>query len=152
MRPTYRGFRGDLLRKKREEKGWTQHDLAVHMGVFPTMVGKWERAEVVPDSRNISRLAQQLGARPQDFTDVPLAEASLTDLRVWAGLTRDDAAVVAGIARKRLFHLEHLTQTPRPEEAAALAKAYGVEAADVLAAWERDRARAYPDVPAARGA
>lgn len=143
-RPMFRGFRGPFLREKREEKKWTQERLAVVVDVFPTVVGTWERGEVVPDPGNVARLAAALQVRPQDFTEVPPEDGSMTDLRVWACLTRSQAARQSGISERRLLAFEHVTTRPDEESAAVLARLYGVTPDVVLGAWDRDRAAAYP--------
>lgn len=137
-RPSYRGFRGSFLKELREQRGWTQEQLAIATSVFPPMIGKWEREQVVPEARSVARLAEVLGVRPQDFTSVTLEDSTLVDLRLFAGLTRAEAAEAAGISDRRLFTIEHLTQRPRPEHAAALARVYGVSPAQLYEVWDRE--------------
>lgn len=147
-KPTYRGFRGAWLRELRTGKSWTQEALGVRMGVFPPLIGKWERGETVPDSSNVVKLARLFGQTPQSFTSVPLEDATLVDLRVWAGFTRATAAAAARMSVKRLFNLEHYTTEPTVTEAATLARAYGVTAATVSSTWSRGRRDAYPETVA----
>ena len=144
-RPTFRGFRGGLLRELREERGWTQEKLAVLVGVDPSMVTRWENRHIVPEVSTIVRIAAALQVRPQEFTDVPVQDGSLVDLRLWAGLTRQQAAGQTGISERRLTAFEHLTTRPDAVAAAALAHAYAVTADTVLEAWDRDRAATYPE-------
>lgn len=143
-RPTYRGFRGEKLREIRESRGCTQKRLAALVGAFPTMVGKWERGEVTPLATYIGKLAEQLGVPPQAFTDVPLEDGSLIDLRVWAGLTRAQAARAAGVKEHRLLAIEQLTLRPSPDEVAALSELYGTGTETLLTSWARDRNSAFP--------
>lgn len=142
-RPSYRGFRGDHLRTLREERGWTQEGLAVRVGVYPTMIGKWERGDMVPAADRLSRLCALLGARPQEFTSVPVTQAGITDLRLWAGLTRAMAAAQSGIPTDRLRRIEHLAVPPTGAELAALARTYAVTPDAVRHAWDRERALVY---------
>lgn len=139
-RPTYRGWRGAHLRALREARGWNQRQLAIRLGVYPTMVGKWERGEVVPSPHRVTVLAGTFGVRPQEFTEAPVEGATLTDLRLWAGLTRAEAAEAAGLAIDRLLRVEHLTTRPSGAEAARLGELYGVSAQAVTAAWDRQLA------------
>lgn len=140
-RPTYRGFRGEHLRALREEMGWTQEHLAVRVGVYPTMIGKWERGEVVPAPDRLQRLCTVLCVKPQEFA-ASTADAGIVDLRLWAGLTRAQAAEVTQIPRDRLRRIEHLSVRPEGEELSRLGDAYGVAPFEVLAAWQRDHDRA----------
>lgn len=137
-RPTYRGFRGERLRALREKLGLTQEQLAVRLRVYPSMVGKWERNQVTPAPGRIASLAAALQVRPQEFTDQPPAGGSLVDLRLWAGLTRAQAAAAAGLSLDRLRRLEHLTVEPTAVEADHLGALYGVPAAWVHTAWHRE--------------
>lgn len=143
-RPIYRGFRGDYLRELREAKGWTQEQLAVRIGAFPTMIGKWERGEVTPGGASVAKLAGCFGVRPQDFSRDDPATLSLVELRVRAGLTRAQAATASGVSQRRLTALEHASSAPALAEAEVLDRLYGVEGGTVTAAWARDRAEAYP--------
>lgn len=148
-RPLYRGFRGARLRELREGRAWTQEQLAVRVGVFPTMIGKWERQAVTPEPGSVRQLAKVLEVAPQEFSDLSPDEGTFTDLRVWAGLTRADAAAAAGVSERKLFLLEHLTQRPSSDVAARLAGVYDVTVEQLLAAWDRGRAAMFPDLAAA---
>lgn len=151
-RPIYRGFRGDKLREIREQRGCTQKRLAALVGAFPTMVGKWERGEVTPLARYVAALARHLGVPPQWFTDVPPELGSVIDLRVWAGLTRAQAAEAAEVKDHRLLAIEQLTLRPSAAEAGRLAGVYDVDRALLTRCWERDRAAAFPALTASSGA
>ena len=147
-RPSYRGFRGHHLRTLREAQGWTQEQLAVRVRAFPTMIGKWERGTVAPGAANVAKLADVLGVRPQDFCDADPGTLSLVELRVRSGLTRPQAARETLISQRRLTQYEHSTCRPDLNDATALACAYDVPAELVLAAYDRERAIAYPGLPA----
>lgn len=149
-RPTYRGFRGDHLRQLREEQDWTQEALGARVGTPPTAVSRWERGLVVPEAAQVARLARALGVPPQVFTSVPTEQARVTDLRQWAGYTRDQVVAATRLPERRLEGIEHVTVRPSPAEAAALAELYGVTAEQLLAAWERERAVAGYDQVADR--
>ena len=45
----------------REEKGWSQKDLASRIGVHYTSIGRWEREETLPDASDLAKLAQAFG-------------------------------------------------------------------------------------------
>lgn len=146
-RPSYRGFRGHHLRTLREARGWTQEQLAVHVGAFPTMIGKWERGTVAPGAANVAKLAAALDIRPQDFCSADPGALSLVELRVRSGLTRPQAAERTGISQRRLTQYEHAACRPAAADATALAQAYDVPRAMLLDAYDRDRAAAYPGLP-----
>jgi len=146
-RPIYRGFQGSVLRGLRERRGWTQEQLAVHVRAFPTMVGKWERDEVKPGAASVAKLARALGVAAQEFCGDDPAALTLVELRVRAGLTRAQAAQAASVSVRRLRQYEHLSCRPNDAHAGALGALYLVPPEVVLAAYDRDRAVAYPDLP-----
>lgn len=147
-RPLYRGFRGDHLRTLREARGWTQEQLAVRIRAAPTMIGKWELGHVTPGSSSVAKLAAALEVPPQEFTDVDPAAMTVVELRIRAGLSRPEAADVAGVPVRRLAQYERLTCRPTDEDARVLAEVYGADQVALLASWDRDRAAAYPGLPA----
>lgn len=146
-RPSYRGFRGPLLRELREARGWTQEQLAVRLRVFPTMIGKWERGTVAPGTSNIAKLSALFDVRPQDFSDVDPAGLSLVELRVRSGLTRPQASTFSGISQRRLTQYEHSTCRPTDADAVELGRMYDVLPPVILDSYERERAAAYPGLP-----
>ena len=46
------------LQKLRKEKGYSQEQLAEHLGISRQAVSKWERAEASPDTDNLIELAK----------------------------------------------------------------------------------------------
>ena len=67
------------LRQRREERGWTQLDLAVRLGVSLSTITKWERGVVVPSEANLYRLMLLLATTsPNDAPqhDPPPAETT----------------------------------------------------------------------------
>ena len=51
----------DRLVALRRERGWSQEELAVRLGVSRQAVSKWERAEASPDTDNLIALARLYG-------------------------------------------------------------------------------------------
>ncbi len=49
------------LRQLREERDWSQLDMAVRLGVSVNSIYKWERGLAVPTERNRYRLARLFG-------------------------------------------------------------------------------------------
>ena len=49
------------LRQLREERDWSQLDMAVRLGVSVNSIYKWERGLAVPNERNRHRLARLFG-------------------------------------------------------------------------------------------
>ena len=54
---------GKRLRKLREEKGWTQEDLADKAGMHFTYIGQIERGVRNPSLINLYKLARALGVK-----------------------------------------------------------------------------------------
>jgi len=49
------------IRELREERGWSQFELAVRAGVTPGTVGNWERGKTEPKATQLRRLAEVFG-------------------------------------------------------------------------------------------
>jgi transcriptional regulator with XRE-family HTH domain len=49
------------IREWRLERGWSQNDLAVRLGVTPTTIYNWERGKNEPSASMFRRLALALG-------------------------------------------------------------------------------------------
>ena len=59
-----------MLREKRIEKGLTQEDLAVRIGVTGQAVGKWERDECYPDITLLPGLAKIFGVTVDELIGI----------------------------------------------------------------------------------
>ncbi len=55
------------IRQLREERDWSQLDLAIRLGVNPSNITRWERGVAVPRRRNLSSLASVFGVNVQDI-------------------------------------------------------------------------------------
>ena len=51
-------FLSEQLKKLRKEKGNTQEELAMHLGITTQAVSKWELGEAVPETENIVQLSR----------------------------------------------------------------------------------------------
>ena len=49
------------IRELRQERGWTQFELAVKLGVQPGTIANWERGRTRPRVTELKRLAQLFG-------------------------------------------------------------------------------------------
>jgi transcriptional regulator with XRE-family HTH domain len=55
-----RAVLGELIRRKRIERGWTQGDLAKHWGIRTQTVSAWERGQA-PQRRFFAKIAEFIG-------------------------------------------------------------------------------------------
>lgn len=69
MRKTIRGLR--------EERGWTQFQLAVQVDVQPTTVSLWERGKTLPKVTQLRKLADVFGVKMDDIELVEESEGKL---------------------------------------------------------------------------
>jgi transcriptional regulator with XRE-family HTH domain len=60
------------IRQLREERGWTQLELANRLGVTPATVYNWERARFEPTGSKLRLLARAFGV---SMDDIELPEA-----------------------------------------------------------------------------
>ncbi len=61
------------LRQLREERGWTQLDLALRLGVAQNTISKWESGQVVPSEANRYRLMVLFTSTPPRTPSEPPA-------------------------------------------------------------------------------
>jgi transcriptional regulator with XRE-family HTH domain len=59
------------LRELREEKGWTQAELAERVGVSAHTVAQWERSRREPSWNNVVAMADALGVSTEAFRQLP---------------------------------------------------------------------------------
>ena len=52
---------GDVIKKYRKNKGMTQEEMAVRLGVTAPAVNKWERGNTLPDVALLAPIARLLG-------------------------------------------------------------------------------------------
>ncbi len=64
------------IRQLREERGWTQLDLALQLGVDVSTVSRWERGLAVPRRRRQQRLADLFGMGVSEIAFGPVDEQS----------------------------------------------------------------------------
>ncbi len=55
------------IRQLREQRGWTQLELANQLGVTPSTVYNWERGNWEPRASQLRRLATLFGVRMDDI-------------------------------------------------------------------------------------
>lgn len=66
------------IRELREERGWTQLELANRLGVTPATVYTWERGKYEPRASQFRRIAQVFEVRMDDIALVePEAEGKV---------------------------------------------------------------------------
>ncbi len=58
------------IRQLREERAWSQRDLAIRLGVSPQSVFKWEHGLAAPNETNRYRLMLLFASTPTDAPDV----------------------------------------------------------------------------------
>ncbi len=68
------------IRELRDEKGWTQLELANQLGVTPSTVYNWERGRFEPRLTQLRDLARVFGIRMDEIDFVPEAESATKKL------------------------------------------------------------------------
>ena len=71
----HRGDAMKTIRQLRQERGWSQLALALDAGVTQSIISRWERGELVPQPRNLHRLAQLFGVSTTDIALKPAEQA-----------------------------------------------------------------------------
>ncbi len=57
-----------MIRRLREERGWTQLELASRLGVTPVTIYNWERGRTEPRVSQFRQLARLFGVSMDDLT------------------------------------------------------------------------------------
>ncbi len=141
-RPLRGGFDRERLIDLRTEKGYTRGDLARFAEVSVAAVRAWESGQATPQVDRLARVAAALDVSMSELVRIPPHDRYLGDLRVQAGLTQPQLALQAGISTASLSSLELGGETSLRETVAErLARALGVDTAEVRAAYERARTR-----------
>ncbi len=90
------------IRQLREERGWTQAELAKRLGITRSSVNAWEMGISVPSTQYIVELAEMFRVS----TDYLLGVRQTATLDI-SGLTQEDVRLLYGI-------VEHLRGWGRP--------------------------------------
>jgi transcriptional regulator with XRE-family HTH domain len=140
--PGVRGFDPAALRAARRSRGLTQADLANLVGVQRTYAVQWERPSdhpgaTPPTPQTLAALAEALGVHPRELTTIRARDATLADLRAWAGLTQAELARSVGVSPSALGMIERGERRPTRELVDALAEVLHEDAAFVRRACSR---------------
>ena len=131
-----RGFSGAALRKAREDVELNVGDFAAEAEVSETTVHRWEAGRSLPTAYHLQKVAQVLGKSAADL--VPHRVEHVRAMREFAGLSIDEAAHRAGVARSTIHRLERAAGGGAEDRTiAALAKAYGRTTDEVTEALHR---------------
>lgn len=65
--PVIKKSLGEVIKKHREEKGFTQEYMAEKLGVSRQAVSKWENGVTEPSTSNLFALAELFGVPIEDF-------------------------------------------------------------------------------------
>lgn len=130
---------GNEIRRLREERGWTQQELAYRAGVSTTTMWKTEAGRATPRLPVLEKFAEALGVDVRDL--LPKEDALRLPLEVREGFNEDFEAYLAGLP---LEGLQQLGKDLRDEhvkaiEASDLAKARDLYARRVLVGQEIER-------------
>lgn len=144
------------LRRLRRARRLSQDELAGRAGVPRTHVIRWERGAkptekaVAPLPANLVALAAALDVSPHELTTIDPDQASLRDLRTWAGLTATELAQRIGASRTTIHGYETGRSRPPQETACRLADALRVRVQAVYDAAERAKETSKPAQPSTR--
>ena len=124
---------GSELRRLREERGWTQEQLAQRAGLKRQLISKYEASGAYPGPRILAALVRALRVSPAQLEPLLPAAAETTPLgrelrrlRQERGLTLQQLALRSGSREGSIWHYEHGRTHPSPRVVAALAEALAV--------------------------
>lgn len=143
----------------RQQRNWTQSELALAVKASCSQISRWEAGKVMPHQPALRRIADTLGVTVEDLTSKPDSEPqmevtigeveqglnsltaakarnlamNLVYLRSQRNLTVRDLGIAAGVSATQISRYERCLSTPRSTLLSRLAAALGV-AVDQLTA------------------
>ncbi len=92
------------IRQLREERGWSQVELAARLGVARYTVQKWELGERLPSPRNWWRLADLFGISMQELVTSQVEQAP----QEWPSLRQDAPGATRRAGKRGAAHITWL--------------------------------------------
>lgn len=94
-----------VITKYREERGWTEYQLAEHSGLPQSTISSWYRKNMVPTVPSLEKICTAFGITlSQLFAEgdsaVSLTESQWALLQHWARLSEEQQAVVLALIDK----------------------------------------------------
>ena len=146
-----RSFDPAAMVRLRRARGLSHDALGERVGRARPNLIAWEKGPARPSPAKLVVLARALEVEPWELTTVGPADATLADLRGWAGLTQPELAERAGIARSTYSLIERGGLALRPDMAERIASVLDVDVDDVVRAHARSvPAPEEPTPPSAR--
>jgi transcriptional regulator with XRE-family HTH domain len=133
-----RNFNPAAARRARTRRGLSQEDVADQLGISRTNYLLLEQGSRGVGPAMLRRLADVLDVAPHELTGTKRSDATLRDLREWAGLTQTDVAGLLGAASPTGYATIERGQRPLTDDLAeTLATAFGCSKLVVRRAWSR---------------
>ena len=78
---------GSWIAERRNEKVWTQEELADKLDVSQNTVSRWEKGEMMPSRANLQKIAKLFGVTVQEiFMEIAKPEDIKADLQSQSGM------------------------------------------------------------------
>ena len=89
----------------REERGWTEYQLAEHSGLPQSTISSWYRKNMIPTIPSLEKICKAFGITLSQLfaegnTPVSLTESQQELLERWAGLSEEQQAVILALLDK----------------------------------------------------
>lgn len=140
-RTPVRNFNAERFEDLRTKKGLTYAALARRSGVGSSSIRKWEKGLVSPSLEALVVVMDAMGHLPHEVIDVPLDEATLSDLRARAMCPREEVAEALGISPSGYARLERGEVALSGYRTSVIATLFGVDELTISTAWGRARDR-----------
>lgn len=93
------------INKYREERGWTEYQLAERSGLPQSTISSWYRKNMVPTVPSLEKICNAFGITLSQLfaegeTPVSLTESQRKLLESWSRLTEEQQAVVFALIEK----------------------------------------------------
>jgi transcriptional regulator with XRE-family HTH domain len=130
-----RNFSPTAARRARERLGLSQEDVADALGISRTNYVLVEAGRRGMGPAVLRRLAQILKVEPYKLTTTSKSQATLRDLREWAGLTQAEVAQLLGVATTTYATIERGERQPTDDALLVLGLAFDCKQPVARRAW-----------------
>ena len=89
----------------REERGWTEYQLAEHSGLPQSTISSWYRKNVIPTISSLDKVCAALGITlsqlfAEDETPVTLTSSQKKLLECWSRLNHEQQTIILALIEK----------------------------------------------------
>jgi transcriptional regulator with XRE-family HTH domain len=137
MSMRWNGFEGQRLLETRQAQHLSQDQLAKRLGHVRNRISEWETGQRIPTPPSLRALADALRVAPHELTNIDPTNATLQDLRYFAGLSVSSVAAELSVTNDQIHKFEAGERKPTAEAIETLARLYRVTPTELTDSLKR---------------